>query len=127
MVQENHNVLDTDELNHRSHWNARSFNFSNKLTKVDCKSCLIRLVAVFLKIRFFFVSLQDEGIRGGEREERPTHTRPGQKEQSLGGKGQMYGYVELPEDIPTNNYHHPFVLYFSTRILRLFTFHRLYV
>lgn len=72
------------------------------------------------------VLLQDEGVRGGEREERPPNTRSGQEEQSLGGEGEMHGYVELQEDIPTN-YHHHFVLYFSTRILRLFAFHRLYV
>lgn len=42
-----------------------------------------------------FDFFQNEGVCGREWEERSTHTCPGQKEQSVGWKGKMYGYVEL--------------------------------
>lgn len=44
--------------------------------------------------------MQDEGVRGGEREERPPDPRARQEEQPLGGEGQMRHHVELPPAAP---------------------------
>lgn len=51
------------------------------------------------------VLLQDEGVRGGEREERPPDPRARQEEQPLGGEGQVRHHVKRGTTPPakTNN------------------------